>query len=85
MSDLGYKWLLYFTAKAIAKQSEKEVSVKKDMAFPLALVCVLIYQKHAPFLDILLAKLTKKCPYLCGVYIKRMPVRICDTHGLGAR
>ena len=65
-ASVGQEFQLYImdlTAKQILKQAEKEVAVKRNMAFPLAVVCVLLFNKHAQFLDVLLGRFMKRCPY----------------------
>ncbi|KAJ3042285.1 Nuclear pore complex nucleoporin component [Rhizophlyctis rosea] len=72
-SNEVYEFLLDFTAKAIVKQAEKEVAVKSSQAFPLALISVILFNKHVPLLDILLGRMMKKCPYLIPQYFRKKP------------
>ncbi|KAI8922579.1 GLE1-like protein-domain-containing protein [Powellomyces hirtus] len=51
-------------AKKIVKQAESEVAVKMDAAFPIATLCIILYNAHEEFLDILLGRLAKRCPYI---------------------
>ena len=46
------------------KQAETEVSVKRQIAFPLAFICILIARKHSKFIDILVGRFMDRCPYL---------------------
>ncbi|KAG4304122.1 hypothetical protein PORY_002486 [Pneumocystis oryctolagi] len=48
---------------AIIKQAETEVTVNLYSAYPLAAVCVLLMSNHPDFVDILLSRFAKKCPY----------------------
>jgi hypothetical protein len=57
-----YVWLLDFTyvpsshsisVKSILLQAEKEVAVRKPLAFPLAHLALLLAQSHAQFMPIL--------------------------------
>jgi hypothetical protein len=66
-----YDYLMYLVAKQIVKQSEKEVAVKQDLAFPIAIFCCMLLEKHKPFKDILLGKLIQRCPYIVPMYIKK--------------
>jgi hypothetical protein len=86
-----YAWLLDFTyvyflqycfsAKAILLQAEKEVAVRKPLAYPLAHLTILISQSHAQFMPILTGRyalksyfrLMKRCPYLIPTYIAKLP------------
>ncbi|KAL2919514.1 hypothetical protein HK105_201161 [Polyrhizophydium stewartii] len=68
-----YELVMDMTAKQIIKQAATEVAVKRNMAFPLAIVCVLLFQKHAPFLDILMGRFMRKCPYIAPLYFRKMP------------
>ncbi|EGF78345.1 hypothetical protein BATDEDRAFT_26953 [Batrachochytrium dendrobatidis JAM81] len=54
------------------KQAETEVAVKRNMAFPLANVCVILYEKHTKLLDILLGRMMKKCPFIVPRYIRKL-------------
>ncbi|KAJ3005534.1 Nuclear pore complex nucleoporin component, partial [Thoreauomyces humboldtii] len=60
-------------AKLIIKQAEGEVAVKRDAAFPLALLCVMLYNAHTDFLDILLGCMFRKCPYVVKVSFSKKP------------
>ncbi|KAJ3329265.1 hypothetical protein HDU76_008283, partial [Blyttiomyces sp. JEL0837] len=65
--------LLDFTAKSIAKQADTEVAVQRLKAFPIAMVCVLLFEVHPPVLSILLGRLMKRCPYVVPMYFKKLP------------
>ncbi|KAL1916417.1 uncharacterized protein VTP21DRAFT_5608 [Calcarisporiella thermophila] len=73
VNDLVRLWMLNFTAKAVVKQAETEVTVKPSTAFPLALVCVLLFSRHSEFLDILMARFVKKCIYVIPHFVDRQP------------
>ncbi|KAJ1344451.1 hypothetical protein BSLG_001011 [Batrachochytrium salamandrivorans] len=68
-----YELVMDLTAKQIIKQAETEVAVKRNMAFPLAIVCVLLFEKHPQFLSIFLGRLMKKCPFIVPRYIRKLP------------
>ncbi|OAJ44472.1 hypothetical protein BDEG_27697 [Batrachochytrium dendrobatidis JEL423] len=67
-----YEFVMDLTAKQIIKQAETEVAVKRNMAFPLANVCVILYEKHTKLLDILLGRMMKKCPFIVPRYIRKL-------------
>ncbi|KAJ3216059.1 hypothetical protein HK099_006077 [Clydaea vesicula] len=67
------EWLMDFTAKALTKQAESEVAVNKPVAKFLGMVAVGIFQKYPNFLEILLGRMMKSCPYIIPRYFKRLP------------
>ncbi|KAJ2998537.1 Nuclear pore complex nucleoporin component [Globomyces sp. JEL0801] len=69
-----YELVLYMLAKKVVKQAETEVSVRKETAFPLAVLCVVTANKHQPFIDILLGRMMFKCSYIIPCYQKKLPV-----------
>ena len=70
-SELLYTWLLNNMAKQIVKQSETEVSVNFNKAFPLATLACLLICDHPELLKLILARMMKKCPYVVPRYPKR--------------
>lgn len=42
------------------------------MAFPVAVVCVLLYSKHDEFFDILMGRFIKRCPYIIPCYLNKV-------------
>ncbi|KAK3812260.1 MAG: GLE1-like protein-domain-containing protein [Benniella sp.] len=66
-----YYWVLNFTAKKLTKQAEGEALVKAAPAFPLAHVAVLLFTNHPRFMDVLLARFVKKCPYTAPLYMSK--------------
>ncbi|KAI8927632.1 GLE1-like protein-domain-containing protein [Entophlyctis helioformis] len=68
-----FELVMDMTAKQIIKQASTEVAVKRNMAFPLANVCVLLFNKHKEFLPILLGRFIKKCPYIVPLYPRKLP------------
>lgn len=42
------------------------------MAFPLALICILLFKKHTEFQGILLGRFMKRCPYITPRYILKL-------------
>ncbi|KAI9286403.1 GLE1-like protein-domain-containing protein [Umbelopsis sp. AD052] len=77
-SDVLYEWIMNFTAKALVEQAETEVTVKPSTAYPLAHVTVLLATKHAGFMDIVIARLIKHCPYIIPRYFDDDPNRSPD-------
>ncbi|WBW71806.1 RNA export factor, cytoplasmic nucleoporin Gle1 [Schizosaccharomyces osmophilus] len=61
---LVYRWVLNFFCKAVVKQAEAEVSVNLSSAFPLAKLCLLLCSQNPDLLDLLIARLQKKCPWV---------------------
>lgn len=62
-----YTWILNHLSKCLIRQAEQEVAAKQDTAFPLArIVSFLLLQGHAELGDVLMARLTKKCPWVLG-------------------
>ncbi|KAJ1970602.1 hypothetical protein H4R35_005769 [Dimargaris xerosporica] len=70
-----YEWALNLAAKVITSQAEVEVQANHSMAYPLAHVCVLLFQSHPEFVDTLMARLVKKCPYVVPQYFNRQPTQ----------
>ncbi|ORX42133.1 GLE1-domain-containing protein [Piromyces finnis] len=68
ISNEAYYWLMDFLGKAIMKQSEKEVSLNKSMAFPMAQIINIIFDNHESFFKIFMGRLYKKCIYLIPRY-----------------
>ncbi|KAG0298258.1 Nuclear pore complex nucleoporin component [Linnemannia gamsii] len=66
-----YYWAMNVTAKKLVKQSETEALVKSAPTFPVAHVAVLLFTTHAKFLDVLMARFAKKCPYVTPMYIPK--------------
>ncbi|KAG9067320.1 hypothetical protein KI688_012103 [Linnemannia hyalina] len=66
-----YYWAMNVTAKKLVKQAETEALVKSAPAFPVAHVAVLLFTTHAKFLDVLMARFAKKCPYVTPMYIPK--------------
>ncbi|KAG0366832.1 GLE1-like protein-domain-containing protein [Gamsiella multidivaricata] len=75
---VAYNWVLNCTAKKLVKQAETEALVKSAPAFPLAHVAVLLISNHARFLDVLMARFAKKCPYVTPMYIAKDPTDSAD-------
>ncbi|GMM30640.1 nucleoporin [Martiniozyma asiatica (nom. inval.)] len=63
---LAYHWLLNFTAKAIVSQAETEVSLNSKMALPLAKLTLNLILLNPELLELLKARLIKKCPLIIG-------------------
>ncbi|ORX83772.1 GLE1-domain-containing protein [Anaeromyces robustus] len=68
ISNEVYYWLMDFLGKAMMKQAEKEISINKTMAFPLAHIFNIIVSNHEPFFKIFMGRLYKKCIYLIPRY-----------------
>ena len=46
-----------------------------DMAFPIAVFCVLLLRKHPKFESILFGKMIQKCPFVIPMYtMDQIPV-----------
>ncbi|RUP48526.1 GLE1-like protein-domain-containing protein [Jimgerdemannia flammicorona] len=73
VSDVVGEWSMNFTAKSFVKQAEMEVTVNMPTAYPLAHVCVLLFQRHPTFLDSLMARFVKKCTYVIPQYMDKQP------------
>jgi hypothetical protein len=73
-----YAWLLNNLAKQFIKQAENEVAVNFKKAFPLASLCLLLVCQHPEFLDFVLGRLYKKCPYLIPKYHRKEPSDSAD-------
>ncbi|KAK9469103.1 GLE1-like protein-domain-containing protein [Lipomyces arxii] len=65
-NDLCYRWLLNAVAKAIVSQAETETSVSIMSAYPLGTVGLFLMSRHPLLLDLLIARIVKKCPYVIG-------------------
>ncbi|KAG0004801.1 hypothetical protein BGZ79_008046 [Entomortierella chlamydospora] len=72
-NESAYNWVLNCTAKKLVKQAETEALVKSAPTFPLAHVAVLLFTNHPLFLDVLMARFAKKCPYVTPMYIQKDP------------
>ncbi|KAF9387920.1 hypothetical protein BGX21_000435, partial [Mortierella sp. AD011] len=70
-NENAYNWVLNCTAKKLVKQAETEALVKSAPTFPLAHVAVLLFTNHPLFLDVLMARFAKKCPYVTPMYIQK--------------
>jgi len=68
ISNEAYYWLMDFLGKAMVKQAEKEVSLNKTMAFPMAHIFNIVVNNHEPFFKIFMGRLYKKCIYLIPRY-----------------
>ncbi|KAF9572237.1 hypothetical protein EC968_010103 [Mortierella alpina] len=64
----AYNWLMNETGKKFLEQIENEALVKSAPAFPVAHVAVLLFTNHPRFLDVLMARFVKKCPYVVPKY-----------------
>ncbi|KAJ3159589.1 Nuclear pore complex nucleoporin component, partial [Geranomyces michiganensis] len=60
-------------AKQILKQAEGEVAVRRPAAFPIAILCVMLYRAYPEFLDILLGRMAKRCPYIANASFTKLP------------
>ncbi|KAJ3180459.1 Nuclear pore complex nucleoporin component [Geranomyces variabilis] len=69
-------------AKKIVKQAESEVAVKRNAAFPIAILCIMLYRKYAEFLDILLGRMSKRCPYVATASFTKRPGEDADAFRL---
>lgn len=65
---------VFLSELCVQKQSETEALVKSAPAFPVAHVAVLLFNTHAKFLDVLMARFAKKCPYVTPMYIPKADV-----------
>ncbi|KAF8929800.1 GLE1-like protein-domain-containing protein [Dissophora ornata] len=72
-NENAYMWVMNCTAKKLVKQAETEALVKSAPVFPLAHVAVLLFSNHQIFLDVLMARFAKKCPYVTPMYIAKGP------------
>ncbi|KAI8318414.1 GLE1-domain-containing protein [Martensiomyces pterosporus] len=71
-------WVINLTAKAIVKQAETEVTVHRNIAYPLAAVAVNVMLRHPGLVDLFLVRLVKKCPYIVPQFIGRKPNQSSD-------
>ncbi|CAG8767163.1 14910_t:CDS:2 [Gigaspora margarita] len=69
-SDVYY-FLINYIAKAVVKHAEVDVVSKESAAFPFAHLCVLISTQHTDFMEFLMTRLVKKCPYVLPRYYAR--------------
>ncbi|KAJ1656401.1 hypothetical protein IWQ61_004025 [Dispira simplex] len=73
LGEVMYKFVLNKMAKGVIQQVASEVSVHNNAAYPLAHLCVLMFQAQPKFLDVLLARLIKRCPYIVPAYPNQCP------------
>ncbi|KAI8910404.1 GLE1-like protein-domain-containing protein [Gorgonomyces haynaldii] len=78
-SDL-YLTVMDVCAKFILKQVETEIAVKRNMAFPLAVICVFLMNKHPQFIEIFLGRMMKKCPYITPCYLNKNKSESMDEY-----
>ncbi|KAG0203114.1 hypothetical protein BGX28_004509 [Mortierella sp. GBA30] len=71
--DNAYEWLMNETGKKCLQQIENEALVKSAPAFPVAHVVVLLFTNHPRFLELLMARFVKKCPYVIPKYFPHDP------------
>ncbi|KAF9186928.1 hypothetical protein BGZ51_001238 [Haplosporangium sp. Z 767] len=76
----GYNWIMNAAAKKFVTQAEKETEVRVAPAFPIAQVVVLLFQNHPLFLDVLMARFIKKCPYVVPKYFAKEPNESPDDY-----
>ncbi|KAF9411164.1 hypothetical protein BGZ94_001420 [Podila epigama] len=69
--DFGYYWIMNITAKKFVQQAGNDLLVKVAPAFPMAHVIVLLFTNHPKFLEVLMARFSKKCPYVMPMYIAK--------------
>ncbi|CAG8528950.1 7801_t:CDS:2 [Dentiscutata erythropus] len=69
-SDVYY-FLINYIAKGVVKHAEIDVVSKESAAFPFAHLCVLICTQHTEFMEFLMTRLVKKCPYVLPRYYSR--------------
>ncbi|KAG0096871.1 hypothetical protein BGZ93_003883 [Podila epicladia] len=67
--DNGYYWIMNIAAKKFVQQAGNDLLVKVGPAFPMAHVIVLLFTNHPKFLDVMMARFSKKCPYVMPMYI----------------
>ncbi|KAL6945147.1 hypothetical protein ACO0QE_002593 [Hanseniaspora vineae] len=66
-SEIAYKWILNFIAKAVVSQAESEVGVKPEAAVPLGKLTLSLMCTYPELLpDFLLPRFVKKCPLVIG-------------------
>lgn len=73
-SPVAREWLMDVLAKQIANQAEKEVSVNRPLAFPMARIVQNVTAKNPDFLAIFMGRLVKRNPYLVPKYLLRQKV-----------
>ncbi|KAG0362212.1 hypothetical protein BG005_006351 [Podila minutissima] len=69
--DIGYYWIMNIAAKKFVQQAGNDLLVKVGPAFPMAHVIVLLFTNHPKFLDVMMARFSKKCPYVMPMYIAK--------------
>ncbi|KAG0033100.1 hypothetical protein BGZ82_006254 [Podila clonocystis] len=69
--DNGYYWIMNIAAKKFVQQAGNDLLVKVGPAFPMAHVIVLLFTNHPKFLDVMMARFSKKCPYVMPMYIAK--------------
>ncbi|KAF9581726.1 hypothetical protein BGW38_001157 [Lunasporangiospora selenospora] len=74
----AYYWVMNTTAKKLVKQAETEALVTASHTFPLAHVAVLLFTNHEKFKDVLMARFSKKCPYVIPKYFAKEPTETPD-------
>ncbi|PWN47962.1 GLE1-domain-containing protein [Violaceomyces palustris] len=76
-----YIWILNHLSKCLIRQAEQEVAVKQDTAYPLARVVVwLLLEGHSELAEVLMARLTKKCPWILGFWPVKQPGQEEETY-----
>ncbi|KAJ3237731.1 hypothetical protein HDU81_009114, partial [Chytriomyces hyalinus] len=70
--DVTYRYFLDCAAKAFVTQADKEVSVHRIKAIPMAQVAMMLCEMHTELLAILLGRLMKRCPVAVPMYHKRL-------------
>ncbi|KAF9971416.1 hypothetical protein BGZ73_005649 [Actinomortierella ambigua] len=64
----AYIWVMYFTAKTFVIQAETEARINAGLMYQYAQVIVLLLAHHPLFMDVMMARFVKKCPYVTPVY-----------------
>lgn len=65
-SEIVFKFLLNFVAKAIVSQAETEIVVQPNAAVPLATMTSFLLEQFPELNSYLMARLVKKCPLVIG-------------------
>ncbi|KAI8872721.1 GLE1-domain-containing protein [Ramicandelaber brevisporus] len=73
-----YAWIANLFAKAIVSQAEDELSTERGRVFPSARVCVLLASAHPLVMDMVLARLIKKCPHIVPRQFTRSSTETMD-------
>ncbi|KAG0236892.1 hypothetical protein BGW42_002390 [Actinomortierella wolfii] len=76
----AYIWIMYFAAKTFVIQAETEGRIKVGLMYPYAQVIVILSGRHQLFIDILMARFAKKCPYVTPIYHVRDPAMTDDDY-----